>query len=148
MRSNVERFAARVKEVIDRERSELEDVHWAIESGYDQDIVPSSMTKSYFLGELHEIDGEVFDITVEHLFTPINWSKLKMTQMWAVKNTPTGLLLTLSHNKESDLFYLSEVGTRGMEDSDEGRKLILAAYQEAIRHRYRFFSYGDAMLIR
>ncbi|WP_084271027.1 tRNA preQ1(34) S-adenosylmethionine ribosyltransferase-isomerase QueA [Thermosulfurimonas dismutans] len=28
-----------------------------------------------------------------------------------------------------------------------GRKLILSAYQEAIRRRYRFFSYGDAMFI-
>ena len=28
-----------------------------------------------------------------------------------------------------------------------GRDTILAAYREAIRHRYRFLSYGDAMLI-
>jgi S-adenosylmethionine:tRNA ribosyltransferase-isomerase len=28
-----------------------------------------------------------------------------------------------------------------------GRDLVLAAYEEAVRERYRFFSYGDAMLI-
>ena len=28
-----------------------------------------------------------------------------------------------------------------------GRELILNAYREAIRHRYRFLSYGDGMLI-
>lgn len=29
-----------------------------------------------------------------------------------------------------------------------GRELILETYREAVRHRYRFYSYGDAMLIR
>ena len=28
-----------------------------------------------------------------------------------------------------------------------GRDLIFKAYEEAIRERYRFFSYGDCMLI-
>jgi S-adenosylmethionine:tRNA ribosyltransferase-isomerase len=28
-----------------------------------------------------------------------------------------------------------------------GREQILAAYREAVEHRYRFYSYGDAMLI-
>jgi S-adenosylmethionine:tRNA ribosyltransferase-isomerase len=28
-----------------------------------------------------------------------------------------------------------------------GRELIRAAYAEAVRERYRFFSYGDCMLL-
>jgi S-adenosylmethionine:tRNA ribosyltransferase-isomerase len=28
-----------------------------------------------------------------------------------------------------------------------GHDLIMKAYREAVRERYRFFSYGDAMLI-
>jgi S-adenosylmethionine:tRNA ribosyltransferase-isomerase len=29
-----------------------------------------------------------------------------------------------------------------------GREFMLEAYREAVKERYRFFSYGDCMLIR
>jgi S-adenosylmethionine:tRNA ribosyltransferase-isomerase len=33
------------------------------------------------------------------------------------------------------------------DESEQGRLRALAAYDHAVRERYRFFSYGDCMLI-
>lgn len=45
-------------------------------------------------------------------------------------------------------FHLPESTLMMLISAFAGREKILAAYQEAILHRYRFFSYGDAMLLR
>lgn len=51
----------------------------------------------------------------------------------------TDMILTNFHLPRSTLLM--------MMSAFAGRELMLAAYEEAIRERYRFFSYGDCMLI-
>jgi S-adenosylmethionine:tRNA ribosyltransferase-isomerase len=60
-----------------------------------------------------------------------------------------GGLLTNFHLPESTLVMLvSAFAAPEQEgDPDQGRKTVLAAYQHAIRHGYRFYSYGDCMLL-
>ena len=48
-------------------------------------------------------------------------------------------LLTNFHLPQSSLLMLVAAFA--------GRERVLAAYAEAVRQRYRFYSYGDAMLI-
>ncbi len=56
-----------------------------------------------------------------------------------------GAIVTNFHLPCSTLLML--VSAFAATGETRGRELILAAYAEAIRERYRFFSYGDAMLI-
>jgi S-adenosylmethionine:tRNA ribosyltransferase-isomerase len=64
----------------------------------------------------------------------------------------TNLLITPSHEFRIvqgliTNFHLPKTTLLALVYSFAGRDLIRSAYEEAIRRRYRFFSYGDAMLI-
>jgi len=58
-------------------------------------------------------------------------------------------LLTNFHLPQSTLLMLAAAfaGDATREEPDHGRQTILAAYAHAIRHHYRFYSYGDCMLL-
>ena len=45
-------------------------------------------------------------------------------------------------------FHLPESTLIMLVSALAGREHILAAYEEAVREKYRFFSFGDAMFIR
>ena len=65
------------------------------------------------------------------------WTDLFITPGFAIRGV--GALLTNFHLPRSSLLLLVSAFT--------SRERILAAYAEAVRRRYRFYSYGDASLI-
>ena len=57
-------------------------------------------------------------------------------------------MITNFHLPKSTLVMLvSAFAQHGAVEGASGRRMILAAYAEAIRNQYRFYSFGDAMLI-
>ncbi len=59
------------------------------------------------------------------------------------------MLLTNFHLPKSSLLMLVSafVGQMHPENPDAGRRLLMEAYEAAKREGYRFYSFGDAMLI-
>jgi hypothetical protein len=115
MKKHVVEFHRRVSEEMNRDGSDRKTVQQTIETAYEQCIAGQEITKSFFLSSLHEVGDElVFTETVEHLFMPVNWSRVRLRTLWAIKNMATGNLLTLEKKPEEDSFLLKE----SSEDTD------------------------------
>jgi hypothetical protein len=107
MKKDVKEYCRRVQEEMNKEDSSKESIQQVIEVAYDQ-CIAAQMQKSIFLSALAPMDEAVFSETVDHLFTPINWNKVKLRTLYAIRNTATGNLLTLERNAEKETFLLKE----------------------------------------
>ena len=61
--------------------------------------------------------------------------------------TIDGLITNFHLPKSSLLVLVSAFAGEHHTDPDEGRRIVLDAYRDAIDQKYRFYSFGDAMLI-
>lgn len=122
--------------------------------------------------EDHEVDGEVFEVTPEAA-SSINTVIREGRRVVAVGTTTTRALETSARGPEgsvvagrgsSDLFihpghrfrvlqglltnfHLPKSSLLMLVCAFAGREAVLEAYREAVARGYRFYSYGDAMLI-
>jgi S-adenosylmethionine:tRNA ribosyltransferase-isomerase len=85
----------------------------------------------------------------------VGTSSARALESWAITNDTegfTGLFICPGFRfKRVDAmitnFHMPRSTVLALVMALAGREPILSAYQDAIRHRYRFLSYGDAMLI-
>lgn len=119
----------------------------------------------------HKMEPEYFEISVES-FYKIKKAKKKGKQILAIGTTSTRALESIDLNKDidspiktyTDLFiypsyhfkivdalltnlHLPKSTLLLLVCAFTSKQLILSAYNEAITHKYRFYSFGDCMLI-
>jgi len=117
--------------------------------------------------ESHTMESEWYTIppaaeaAVEHArriggrIIAVGTSSARALESWAITGDVEGFTGLFIHPgfrfKLADAmltnFHMPRTTVLALAMAFAGRDQILAAYREAIRHRYRFLSYGDAMLI-
>jgi len=83
----------------------------------------------------HKMDAEYFKI-----------QDLKLAEGWTNLFIYPPFEFTIANTMITN-FHLPKSSLAIMACAFGGRDLILSAYEEAIKEKYRFFSYGDAMMI-
>jgi S-adenosylmethionine:tRNA ribosyltransferase-isomerase len=122
--------------------------------------------------EDHQVEAEHFEVPPETA-AAVTRAKREGRRIVAVGTTTTRTLESLAMRSDGDLtegrgetslfiypgfefrvvsglitnFHLPKSSLLMLVAAFAGRDRVLAAYREAVAHRYRFYSYGDAMLI-
>jgi S-adenosylmethionine:tRNA ribosyltransferase-isomerase len=122
--------------------------------------------------EDHQMDSEAFEVTAAAA-AALSKARKEGRRIVAVGTTTTRTLESLQRSAEGDVlpgrgetalfirpghefslvsglvtnFHLPKSSLLMLVSAFGGRELILGAYQEAVANRYRFYSYGDAMII-
>ena len=94
-------------------------------------VIPKLPTELEPLWKLARNYWFAWNFEAEHFFAQIDpalWEESYHNPVWFINHLPQSTLLML----------VSALA---------GRELILEAYRQAVEQRYRFFSYGDCMLI-
>jgi len=104
LRKYSDEFLATVRAAI-RDHSDDKIINAAIEKAYNAHIFEKEggPTKAQLLGYLYSKDGPIFTRVVNHLFTPMAWSELKIQKYYGIENTTTGRLVTLMRNESKDM---------------------------------------------
>ena len=117
--------------------------------------------------ESHSMESEWFTIpaatreAIEHTrriggrVITVGTSSTRALESWAITGDAEGFTGLFIHPgfrfKLADAmltnFHMPRTTVLALAMAFAGREQLLAAYRDAIRHRYRFLSYGDAMLI-
>jgi len=99
----------------------------AIEEAYGKFIVPNEhLTKAEFLKAVLALEPALFDETVNHLFTPMNWSQIKARKFFAIKDTGSGNLITINMEAPNERYTLDTCSV-----DDDNRPMLMTTHEEA-----------------
>ena len=103
LRKYCDEFLATVRAAI-QDHSDDKIINAAIEKAYNAHIFEKEggPTKAQLLGYLYSKDAPIFTRVVNHLFTPMAWSELKIQKYYGIENTTTGRLVTLMRNESNE----------------------------------------------
>ena len=143
-------FYRQVYEAMNKVDGTTEETQRAIEDAYERHIRESGVSKAALMSNLFQRNEAMFAAVMNHLFTPVNWSKVKMRTLWGIKNHGTGNLVSLGKG-ENDGFELKDCGkdilyAPMLTGNEDHARSFLALLQQPLEGQDRPLSVGEVII--